>query len=186
MPLILAALAAVPLVVFLPKLKSQIAALSGGAAKGAGPAASPAGFASGSEEPEYPARMELLNAQGKNLKVVLLSRSATKIRFLRESDRSEHIYPIRSLDPLSRKRVEAYPVTGIDLRQSSVAAEQLSREEIHIEQLREENRRLKHEIDLLKLKENETNRHDTKLRLADLEARIKKNELRILKREQPF
>ena len=184
MPLMLGVLAAIPLIFLMPKLKSQIAALSGGATKDVAEVSAPAGSVVDSDNLEYPARMKLQNAEGESLQVVLLSRTKSKIQFLRESDRSEHIYSIHKLDPLSRKRVEAYPVTGIKLRESSVAVSALSRDEIYIEQLREEIRKLKNDLDLLKLKENESNRYDISLRKEDLEARIKKIELNIARREQ--
>lgn len=184
MPLILAALAAIPLVVFLPKLRLQIAALPGGSVDESSQVPAPSAFSAGDKEPEYPARMELQNADGTNLKVVLLSRSRTKIRFLRVSDRSEHIYSIGSLAPMSRKKVEAYPVTGIDLGKSAAASSVLSRDEIYIEQLREKNRKLKQEIELLQLEAYNKDQHDTKIRKDRLKEQIKRNELNIAKREQ--
>ena len=74
-------------------------------------------------------------------------------------------------------------MTGLNIRQSAVAASKLSREELYIEQLREKNRALKKEIELLNLEANEHNQHDVKVRIESLQEQILKNELSILKRE---
>jgi hypothetical protein len=186
MPLILAALGAVPLVIFLPKLKSQISIFSGSSVDqtmAAATTGAPLGIPGEAKELAFPDRVELQNKSGSTLKAVLLGRSRTKISFLRESDRTEHIYAIRDLDPMSRKLIQAYPVTGLNIRQSAVAASKLSREELYIEQLREKNRALKKEIELLNLEANEHNQHDVKVRIESLQEQILKNELSILKRE---
>ena len=182
-PLILVVLAGFSLVHFLPDLKSHIIDFLGGVGDESPVTAVSVGRVSKSGEPEFPARMDLQDAKGKTIKVVLLSRSRTQIRFLREGDRSEHVYPISNLDPLSRKEVEAFPVTGIDLgSDGNPSAGGLTRDEIYIEQLRKANQQMKEDILMLQLKAEGLNKYHFKIK--NLEAKIKRNEISIAKREQ--
>ncbi len=183
-PLIVIGLAVLPLVLFLPELTSELKGFfSQGSSQSVESLSQSEMGSENPAEPEYPVRMELKNMDGKSLRVILLGRSKTRIQFIREDDRSEHIYAMKHLDPLARKQVLAYPVTGIAIKDAEEVLQQLSRDEVYIEQLRAKNGELEHEIELLKLKKNSTNKDEIKLRVKELQERIKRNELSIKKKE---
>lgn len=69
------------------------------------------------EAPAYPARMELSNADGRQLRVTLLGRDRTHIYFLRHGDDEQFSYAIEDLDTASREKVSAYPESQMNHKQ---------------------------------------------------------------------
>lgn len=67
--------------------------------------------------PSYPAKLELANADGKQLRVTLLGRDSTHIYFLRNGDEEEFRYPIQNLNEFSREKVMLYPESGMNKEQ---------------------------------------------------------------------
>lgn len=69
------------------------------------------------EAPAYPARMELSNTDGRQLRVTLLGRDRTHIYFLRHGDDEQFSYAIEDLDTASREKVSAYPESQMNHKQ---------------------------------------------------------------------
>ena len=61
----------------------------------------------------YPENVVIKSADGREMMVTLLGRSASHIQFIREDDGQEFVYPINSLDLDAQALVSRYPNVGI-------------------------------------------------------------------------
>ncbi len=124
----------------------------------------------------YPFEMELESADGRCIDVTILGRNDEFVQFKRKVDGGTFAYPIAGLSAGSRKKVVAYPVTGLTEAQSLLRQGQLTLSQAHIEQLKERIHEIEAELEDLQ------RRHD--ISSSKVERRTMQREAEALMRER--
>jgi len=93
----------------------------------------------------YPDRIEIQSADGREVMVTLLGRSAKHIQFAR-SDGQEFVYAIASLGAKSKELVSKYPNLGIKNSHEYMAKGEMSLGDLHIQQLQQVIRNIEEEL----------------------------------------